>query len=79
MGQTRARLDDQYRLTLQKIHDGRAELEQLRTELAEAHARLAHESRDLEQWVQGRNQELDERTAAWQRAKELRRARASPG
>ncbi|HEX4148769.1 MAG TPA: hypothetical protein VHY20_07270, partial [Pirellulales bacterium] len=64
MGQTRARLDDQYRLTLQKMNDGRAELEQLRTELAEAHAQLRDQSRELEQWVEGRNRELDQRAAA---------------
>ncbi|HEY5313072.1 MAG TPA: hypothetical protein VIK18_11155, partial [Pirellulales bacterium] len=63
LGQTRTRLDDHCRMTLQKINEGRAEAEQLRTELAEAHARLQYDSQELERWAQRRSQELDQHAA----------------
>lgn len=64
LGQTRARLDDQHRLTLQKIEAGRNEVDHLRTELAEVHGKLQQQTCDLEAWAQRRNDELNERAAA---------------
>ncbi|HEX3658647.1 MAG TPA: hypothetical protein VHV55_22840 [Pirellulales bacterium] len=64
LGQSRARLDDQHRMTLQKINAGRAEVEQLRIELAVTRAQLEHDTQELEQWAQRRSQELDQQAAA---------------
>jgi hypothetical protein len=60
LGKTRARLADDYRMANDDLRRQREELEGIRGELAEHHEKLVQQKRQLDQWAQRRQQQIEQ-------------------
>jgi hypothetical protein len=61
--QLRAKLAEQYRLASAELAQQKEDLLSLRAELAEVHQKIAHDRRDLQQWADRRQAELNGKAA----------------
>ena len=64
LADTRARLADHYRLASAELEARKAELQSLRTDLAEQHERLRRQTAEVEAWTAERLEELRRRESA---------------
>ena len=63
LAQIRGKLAEHYRLTDKELADRRAELEALNRTLTEKHAELTRQHGELQEWVDGRREEIEQQAA----------------